>query len=173
MAWSEFIEGLILTRRGKPQDALIILDRAARRARKEGELRLLSMALSESVPPLLLLGEKRRALRDAAEALEIAKTTRAKMVEAVALRAQAEAAGADGDLEGMERYFEEAKSLFEALRNTIETAETHARWADAMRAAGTPEQARAHWSKALQLFESRHLRRRSGPVRAALVALPS
>jgi predicted ATPase len=170
-AWSECMVGVIHARRGEARDALVSLERAAQQARKQGELRLLASALAESVAPRLWLGNVTRARHDAEEALRLARQTGLRPYEGVALRALGEVHAAASEFDLMSTSFGQAVDLFSELGNDTEAAETHVRWAEALQGTGRTDEASPHWAKAVDLFESRNLRKRAAVARASIVSI--
>lgn len=173
MAWAECVMGMVLARRGQARGALAEMDRCIRRARRQGELRLLVMALSASVGPRIRAGELGQAEDDAREALSVARGTGLRLYEALALRALGEAATARKEFDAMEGHFAKALDLFVELGNSTEEAETHVRWADGLQEARHASEARTHLLRAEAIFNRRDLRRRAALVRTSIVALPS
>jgi len=171
MGWSEFVEGLALSRRGQARGALTAFDRAIKRARKIDEARLLVSALAESVPSRIKVGERLQAKDDAQEAIDIAQRTGVRLYEAVALRSRAEVAAQEHDSKAMDNLFARALGLFEELQNPTEAAETHVRWAEALQSDGRASEARPHFEQAVAAFELRGLRRRAATTKTSLIAL--
>jgi tetratricopeptide (TPR) repeat protein len=172
-AWGELVTGMVLARRGQARGALSEMDRSIRRARSLGELRILVMALAESVGPRIRAGQAPQAADDAQEALSVARERDLRLYEGYALRALGEVAAAKRDFESMETHFAKACDLFADLQNATEEAETHMRWGDGLRAAMHAGDARKHLLRAEEMFSSRGMRRRAAVVRTSLVALPS
>jgi tetratricopeptide (TPR) repeat protein len=182
--WVTLSLGASTEEQGDCPAARVWFDRAEALARKTGARDLLSAVLASRVPALIACGESDRARAGCEEALGLARATKMKDRVATALRGLGMVAAASGDWAEADRRFGEAVAIFTETGRALETAQTHARWGQAARAAASRTsdpalvpilraQATDHLAKAAEMLEKRGAGLRAAEAREAIRSLGS